>query len=261
MIVTGWTYERAPNDVYAQRLNASGVSQWTVNGVVVCSATLTQFDLTVAEDGSGGVLIAWSDSRATYDIYAQRLNGSGVAQWAANGVVVCNQAGSQTSPSVTSDSFGGATIAWEDFRSGVHYDVYAQRITAGGTAAWGANGVGLHAAGDQASPGTRRRRRRGLRRLDGRPQRRGRYDRLHATPEPRAGPPGRSTARSTPPGPERSVLPAPDGSSGFFVSWRDGRNLTQDDVYAQRVGPARSRAGPATAWPSARAPPTPPLPR
>ena len=54
---------------------------------------------------------------------------------------------------MTSDSFGGATIAWEDFRSGVHYDVYAQRITARGTAAWGANGVGLCTlTGDQASP-------------------------------------------------------------------------------------------------------------
>ena len=41
----------------------------------------------IVSDGLGGVIAAWQDSRGgSLDIYARRINGSGVPQWAANGV-------------------------------------------------------------------------------------------------------------------------------------------------------------------------------
>ena len=39
------------------------------------------------------------------------------------------------------DGGGGAVVVWEDWRSGNHDNLLAQRIDAGGSALWGGNGV------------------------------------------------------------------------------------------------------------------------
>jgi hypothetical protein len=59
-------------DIYAQRVNASGTSQWAVDGEAVCTAAGHQFSPAIAPDGSGGAVLAWYDGRpgAEYDIYA-----------------------------------------------------------------------------------------------------------------------------------------------------------------------------------------------
>ncbi len=241
--IVSWLDVRSGSfDLYAQRLSPSGVPQWTANGVAVCTAAGAQTDHSMAADGSGGALIAWADIRgATYDIYAQRLNGSGVAQWTANGVVVCNQAGDQSSPDVAPDAFGGAVIAWEDFRSGTTYDLYAQRVTAGGGASWTANGVAVSVfANDQAAPCTISDGQGGAyvvwmdnRTLAGETD----VYMQHLTPGGANYWTAGGVTLCTASGSQRYIDAAPDASSGFFVTWRDSRNVTQDDVYAQRVGP------------------------
>jgi hypothetical protein len=71
-------------DVYAQRINASGNLQWPVDGVVICAAASDQFSPRLISDGSGGAIISWYDNRSgAYDIYAQKVNPTGVTQWAA----------------------------------------------------------------------------------------------------------------------------------------------------------------------------------
>jgi hypothetical protein len=70
-----------------------------------------------------------------YDIYAQRVNSSGAAQWTADGVVLCDAVFDQTYPVVVSDGAGGAIAAWTDGRdddTGVETQVYAQRVYADG---------------------------------------------------------------------------------------------------------------------------------
>jgi FlgD Ig-like domain len=49
-----------------------------------------------------------------------------------NGVALCTATNGQFSPTVASDGFGGAIVAWQDFRSGTTYDIYANRITQSG---------------------------------------------------------------------------------------------------------------------------------
>jgi hypothetical protein len=99
-------------------------------------------------DGSGGAIIAWEDRRGgSYsDIYAQRINASGGAQWTANGVAICTAANTQQSTQMISDGYEGAIITWQDYRSGITADIYSQRVNSSGVIQWTVDGVAICAA-------------------------------------------------------------------------------------------------------------------
>ncbi len=143
-VIVGWFDFRdtwkAP-DVYAQRVNLSGATQWTANGVELV-AGLYSFDARLWPDGTGGVLAAWSRSNGTnFDVYATRLTSTGALAtgWTAGGTLVCGLTGDQWLPVLTTDGLGGAILAWEDGR-GAQTHVFAQRLNSTGIAQWGANG-------------------------------------------------------------------------------------------------------------------------
>jgi hypothetical protein len=228
-------------DIYAQRINATGVAQWTTNGVVICNAPNEQFSPAMVADGSGGAFFAWQDARTpgNQDIFAQRIDASGTAQWAANGVVISAASNAQGSPSIASDGAGGSIIAWQDNRSGGSSDVYAQRINASGTVQWAADGVPVSTAtGDQyftsivsdGSSGaiiTWEDFRSGLsdiyaQRING-----------AGTSQWTADGVAVCTAGSY----QYSPLIASDGSNGAIITWFDVRNGNQD-IFAQRVNSA-----------------------
>ncbi len=142
-IITWYDARNGNDDIYAQSVNSSGVVQWTTDGVAVCTQGSTQQNATITSDGSDGAIISWQDSRSgNLDIYAQKINSSGTAQWTADGVAVCTQGSTQQYPTITSDGSSGAIITWEDNRSG-NEDVYAQRINSSGTTQWTANGIAV----------------------------------------------------------------------------------------------------------------------
>jgi len=140
-------------DVYAQRVSALGVPMWTANGVVICTATNQQYQPRIVSDGAGGAIITWMDFRSgtSYDVFAQRINASGVVQWAANGVVVSNAAVDQVWPNMAADGAGGALITWYDNRGATANDIYVQRINSAGASLWTANGLLLQYDGPGAS--------------------------------------------------------------------------------------------------------------
>lgn len=149
--IVAWSDHRSGTnwDIYAQHVLASGSVDpaWPVNGTVVSNATGDQFDQKIIPDGTGGAIITWMDRRSGphTDIYAQHLQASGVvdAAWPPNGIVVCSAAGFQESPQIISDGPAGAIIAWEDSRSNVSIDVYAQHVLNSGVVdpAWPLNGA------------------------------------------------------------------------------------------------------------------------
>jgi hypothetical protein len=135
-----WIDQRNGNvDIYAQRINAAGVTQWKTDGVDICTASDLQWDPTLTSDGSGGAIIAWEDSRNGNDIYAQRINAAGVTQWDPNGVLICTAISTRSNPMIISDSSGGAIITWE----GMPSDIYAQRINEVGVIQWNPGGVAI----------------------------------------------------------------------------------------------------------------------
>jgi hypothetical protein len=137
-------------DIYAQRISASGATQWQSNGVAICTAPGDQLGTAIASDGAGGAIISWEDKRAgslDSNIYVQRINSAGAFIWATNGVAICTASYHQYNPVATTDGSGGAVIAWVDARGGSGgSDIYAQRISASGAVQWIANGVSVCAA-------------------------------------------------------------------------------------------------------------------
>ncbi len=129
-IITWYDSRNGNYDIYAQRVNASGLVQWTANGVAICTAANDQTFPTIVSDGSGGAIITWQDLRGSdQDIYAQRVNASGLVQWTANGVAICTATGLQENPTIVPDGLGGAIITWDNLRNS-NYDIYAQHVAA-----------------------------------------------------------------------------------------------------------------------------------
>jgi hypothetical protein len=147
-------YTTGTNDIYAQRVNSAGATQWTPGGVALCTAISQQDVKSLDTDGAGGVIVAWSDFRTgSYDVYAGRLNDAGIPQWTADGVAICTAPQEQGIPQITADGAGGAIVTWHDYRTGFEFKLYAQRLNAAGTVQWSANGVALCAhVGDQYEP-------------------------------------------------------------------------------------------------------------
>ena len=137
-------------DLFAQRLNGSGAFQWPAGGKPLVTATGNQTQASLASDGAGGWIIAWTDGRgADVDVYAQRLNGSGAPLWIVDGVPLTAAGGGQGNPRLVSDGAGGAVAVWNDFRAGATSDLYGQRVNADGTPQWTADGVALTTAADE----------------------------------------------------------------------------------------------------------------
>lgn len=139
-------------DIYGQRIDAAGAVQWGTDGIAVCNAAYVQRYPRIIADGSGGAIIAWEDRRNNnnYDIFAQRVDGSGAVQWASGGVAVSATTYDQMDCRIVPAESGDAMVAWVDYRSGGSSDIYAQRIDTGGICQWTSNGVLVcGAAGNQ----------------------------------------------------------------------------------------------------------------
>jgi predicted lipoprotein with Yx(FWY)xxD motif len=238
--VVVWSDARSgsDSDIYAQRVNGSGAVQWTANGVAVCTAMENQRRATVVADGAGGVIVSWEDwNSGDQDIYAQKVNASGAAQWTTDGVPLCTWPEEQATPKLVSDGAGGAVVAWLDNRNVTGYDVYAQRITSSGSVQWTTDGVGLcTATGYKNAIGVVSDGGGGaiVTWLDGRS---GDYD-IYARRVNASGSPG-WTSNGVPlcaaTGAQYGPAIASDGAGGAIVTWYDDRAGIYDDVYAQRV--------------------------
>ncbi|MBN1803529.1 MAG: hypothetical protein JW891_18610 [Candidatus Lokiarchaeota archaeon] len=148
-VAIAWSDDRNGNlDIYAQFVNMSGISQWSENGTIVCNAQEDQISPQICSDGSGGAIMTWEDYRTPYDayewsnIYAQKMDSNGNAQWTPNGFTVCNNIMPQLRPKIVSDGSGGAIIAWEDMRRGTHA-IYAQWVNSSGYSKWVSNGTNI----------------------------------------------------------------------------------------------------------------------
>ena len=153
-IVT-WQDARSGNcDIYAQRISADGTVQWTANGVALCTATGDQCvpHHRLGRRGRGHRhLVRLPQRQPTTSTPSgsrpvARSSGRPTAWPSAPPPAI------STYPTIVSDGAGGAIVTWQDYRSG-NYDIYAQRISAGGAVQWTANGVALcTAAGSQYYP-------------------------------------------------------------------------------------------------------------
>jgi len=149
-------------EVYMQHVNATGALLWTINGIRITETiNRDETDVFMCTDGGTGVIVAWNweDYLTNKTVSAQRVNTTGVVQWAANGVIVADGGGFRWASTVVPDGNNGAIFLLTDTRNipnGDNYlflfdqfnpdplinlDLYAQRLNGSGTALWGALGV------------------------------------------------------------------------------------------------------------------------
>jgi hypothetical protein len=167
-------------------------ASWVQNGVTICTTTGNYGKTPMIADDAGGAIMAWWDYRGGvyYDVYAQRIDASGNALWTAGGTAVCTSTGYKKSflslagrLQLAPDGSGGAIVAWCDYRNGVVWNIFAQRIDANGNALWAAEGVGVClVSGDKVG-----------------------------------------------------IQAVPDGSGGAIIAWCDYRSGADWDLYAQRL--------------------------
>ena len=152
--VISWTDHRDWYDIYVQRTDSLGNMLWTANGVALTTdpggEDWWQHHARLCGDGDGGAIIAWIDQRlgsSVYDCYAQNVNGDGAPQWTANGIPIDTLTGGCSELDLLSISDKGAIIAWEDTRSGIGRDIYAQRVDSLGNVEWTVDGEAICASG------------------------------------------------------------------------------------------------------------------
>lgn len=125
-------------------------AQWSADpntNLPVCVQTGEQVLPKIAALPDGGCYISWFDQRSGgYAVYLQRFNAAGVAQFAANGLLVSNnpQNTSLVDYDMIADDSSNCIIAFTDLRGGGQINPYIYKISPAGTFLWGANGITLN---------------------------------------------------------------------------------------------------------------------
>ncbi|MEP7128056.1 MAG: fibronectin type III domain-containing protein [Chitinophagales bacterium] len=129
--------------VRMQRLNSSGVRQLDTAGIVMNPVNALYGNIRLISDGNSNFIASWAFSLAGSEgVAAQKFNKNGNKQWGSNELIVCDTAGTQSSPDLITDGDGGCFISWVDGRTldGYIY-IYAQRLNGSGAKQWASQGV------------------------------------------------------------------------------------------------------------------------
>ena len=143
VIVTwgNWCYLDNYYDIYAQKVSAAGVVEWSPFGYRICNASGEQRTPRIVSDGGSGAIVTWLDIRhGRDDIYAQRVGPDGTVLWAIDGIPIRigpPETGFGWPVQMTSDHAGGAIFTWQEgLGTSTSWDIYAQRVDGSGTLLW-----------------------------------------------------------------------------------------------------------------------------
>jgi hypothetical protein len=177
-------------DIFAQKLDMSGVPIWGSNGNSIISGFGGQFDTKVISDGEQGAYLVWRTSPNSfqdYSLHAQRISNNGNKLWGSSNITVQTGLGTTLNQSITTNEDGDLLIVWQLGLTGIpnSMDIYAQKINSNGVVQWSSNGIpvclttGFNILGPKIIS---------------------------------------------------------DQKGGAFISWNDNRNeLSKPDIYAQRI--------------------------
>jgi hypothetical protein len=153
--IVAWDDWRNRNqNVYAQRVSATGLLRWGADGVALWTDSCRMATHGIVADGAGGAISRRDvESHGNCTVRVQQISGDATPRWSGDGVVLCSAAGSITGTMIA-DAAGGAIVAWPGIRGGGRlWDIYAQRISADGGVQWAADGVAVCTrAGDPFPP-------------------------------------------------------------------------------------------------------------
>lgn len=131
-------------------LPAASRAAWPVTSTTplfLCNAGGYQFEPVAVADGTGGVYVAWTDSRDGQKIRLQHWTSAGniAPGWPADGYRVGSSAAVQRAPALALDGQGGVFVAWEEPGPLSDWNLWIQRVTSAPSPApgWTSAGVAL----------------------------------------------------------------------------------------------------------------------
>ena len=99
------------NGVYAQRVDAAGVTQWAEDGVLLCDSTGHTHNFAATDDGRQGAIAVWGPYGSQFAV--QRVSAQGVPLWDSSGLVLRpGVVGLVEYPALMRDGQGGAIVVW-----------------------------------------------------------------------------------------------------------------------------------------------------
>jgi len=151
-VVVSWTDSRkgdsSETDIYAQRLNSKGQTQWTDNGIPICTRQKHQSSPALSVDQTGGAFMVWEDGGASPEgsgeqwIYAQHVTGTGQILWELDGKAIHQH--HSHNPKIISDGGKGAIVVWDSVEiidPGTHKPtILSQHLTGSGRMLWPVGG-------------------------------------------------------------------------------------------------------------------------
>ena len=122
--------------IYAQHIDKNGSPRWTRNGVrLAIEGNSAQNNPIVTTDDSGGAYVVWLDSRNSSAngtcLFAQHILANGMLAYPDTGLPVAIGLNSCLNPTLCDDGFGGAFVAWEDYRASIisaRPDIWMNRL-------------------------------------------------------------------------------------------------------------------------------------
>ncbi len=162
--IIGWEDERINGvndngffyDVYAQRVNVAGTTQWALDGVPFtpserCHQFSIDVPLSMVADGEGGAIACWLVNAGPSGIRAQKLDGDGNRTWGVQGNMVVPVISGVTFPyeqNLIPDAAGGVFLTWHDtLLNGNYGGIRGQHIDRYGQSMWNPEGVDIIASG------------------------------------------------------------------------------------------------------------------
>jgi hypothetical protein len=142
------------DQIYAQRVDTKGSLLWNATGIPLCALQGNQSNQRLVSDGANGAVVVWQENRtgSNYDIYGQRINGSGTLLWPASGKAICTAPDQQYYPQIVTGR-SSVLVAWQDRRNGTVYQTYAQLVALDGSTKWVADGqLAFQSSANQVSP-------------------------------------------------------------------------------------------------------------
>jgi hypothetical protein len=126
-------------EVYAQWISSEGKAIWSDHGKCLVTGLPGVVAVSIAGESLADAVICWCDTKV---IYAQKLDITGNTIWGEKGIAAgqSGEGGSAVYYFAAGDGEGGAVITWNYTEKGHKY-LRAQRIDAGSSKLWGAQGI------------------------------------------------------------------------------------------------------------------------
>ena len=144
--------------LYAQRINSLGQIMWAVNGLPIATSPTPdpiQIKPKLTSDGSGGAVIVWTDfSQPNDNIFAQRINSSGMILWPQNGLPIVASSFGKRFNNLIGVGNGEFVLCWVTnidilFND---WDLRAQKIDTSGNLLWNSEGIVICSTGVSINP-------------------------------------------------------------------------------------------------------------